>query len=108
MKQTTEKLLETPLMAAELQSYVRTDGKTEIIIRWAFSSTRDERSVAFCAYEYNVSPAALDCLAEQFKLASIQLYALAAELDPGRAFAENQAIAFGAERLEGDLPRGEE
>lgn len=108
MKQTTEELIHTPLIRCEAQLVTWPTGKIGVDLRWTLGAFRDDRCIGVSADEYNVSPAALDCLAEQFKLASIQLYALAAELDPGRAFAENQAIAFGAERLEGDLPRVED
>ena len=107
MKQTVEKLIHTPLVRCEAQLSTSDIGKTSVELRWNFGSFKDERSIGVCASEYNVAPVALDCLAEQFGLASLQLYALAAELDPGRAFVENQALAFGAERLEGDLPNVE-
>lgn len=42
-------------------------------------------------------------LADQFQHAAYRLRAIVADADPGRAFETNQALQFGAQKLEGDL-----
>ena len=42
-------------------------------------------------------------LADQFQDAAVLLRSIVAESDPGRIFEENQALQFGAQKLEGDL-----
>lgn len=42
-------------------------------------------------------------LADALQDASTKLRGIVADLEPGEAFERNQAIQFGAERLEGDL-----
>jgi hypothetical protein len=59
------------------------------------------------AYDVSIlAPASMSDLldlADKFQDAAIALRAVVAEADPGRAFETNQAIQFGAQRLEGDL-----
>lgn len=50
----------------------------------------------------------LEDLANQFHLASIQIRQHIEDMNEGRRFELDQAIAFGSDKLEGDLPAGPE
>ena len=76
-----------------------------------FSHAAMSGGAATSAYSLTTSrltPFELAELADQLHLASIQIRDYLASVDEGRRFERDQAIAFGADRLEGDLPNGPE
>jgi len=108
MKTSIENLIQTPLMRGELIIHSRDNGTTGIQLNWVMASAySDKKMVGITGSEYDITPEALDCLAEQFHLASLQIRALIADIDPGRRFEADQTLAFGVDRLEGDMPNVE-
>lgn len=108
MRTTIEKLVETPLMTAELVTTKLLGEKQALKLNWVMSSAYDgKKMIGTTGTEYDLTPEALDCLAEQFQLASLQIRAIIADMDPGRRFEADKALAFGTERLEGDIPQVE-
>lgn len=71
-------------------------------------TTNDSSAASHCYTTRKLTMAELESLAEQFNLASIQIRQYIQSRDDGRSFELAQAIAFGADRLEGDLPNGPE
>ena len=107
MKSSVEKLIKTPLMTAELQTYTQDNGRVQARIAWSMTVYKDGNCLSSGGTEYDLTPEALDCLAEQFHLASLQIRAVISDMDPGRRFESDQALRFGVEKLEGDFPHVE-
>lgn len=103
MKTSIEKLIQTPLLTGELVTHARDNGTHAVQLNWVMASAySDKKMVGVTGSEYELTPEALDCLAEQFHLASLQLRAIISDMDPGRRFEADQTLAFGVDRLEGE------
>lgn len=72
------------------------------------ASGRDGNTIVSTFNIYDLSRSDLGNLADQLQLAAIQIRDLLSLSDEGRRFERDQAIAFGVDRLEGDLPLGAE